>query len=515
MKRFCLFLFLLTFYFGAFAQKAPKIFKDFGKVTVSDFAETDYDDLGFDAVILFNERKVYFDSFIESLRFFDVNHCRLKVLNDSFLDNDFFQINYSGKFDYEKIISAKLNIYSCDGKKVSCVKLKSKQVKRIDNDSIISKMVFELPQVKKGDIIDFEYVLVTFDFMLPPAYDFNFKYPCLNSQMVASFPDNMRYKFDVIEENNGVNHSYGDGFQTISYAYSPQDNPNSIYYMQGRSRKFLLNFKFQTNVDTFSSSYILPVDFTENKFNSSSIGHSRVTMKAAKFTQNVNYTHPIYLRAWDQMTHLMFVYQDPDNRELSQHEAWFKLRNSGFVIVNSDSWQLLHKRMRKSPYFCKPLMKSFPLNSDLQAIADNSEFTERDVTIKKIYDYVAANILWDSTFSNHINNSPEKVLKNGIGSSAEINMTLVYLLRRAGIDAFPALGATSDFGRIDTSYANEIQFNTVFAVVRMNNNSCFLMDCSMRNHPYNKLPMKDFNNFCWAVAPESDFFIEFEESDFE
>jgi hypothetical protein len=153
-------------------------------------------------------------------------------------------------------------------------------------------------------------------------------------------------------------------------------------------------------------------------------------------------------------------------------------------------------------------MKVFPVDKTLQDIFDEAEFSDTLQTVNKIYQYVNKNVTWDSTYCNHLSKNPEKVLKTKIGSTADINLTLVALLRRAGLDAFPALTATKDYGVVDTSYANKIQFNNVLAVLRLNDSNCIVMDCSQKNNPYNQLPLKDLNNFCYAVAPEDGFFIE-------
>ncbi len=492
--------------FTVSAQRNSHGFKDFGKIDKSEFQPTDFDDLGYNAVILFAEKKVYFETYNNSLRLFHRVHLRLKVLQDGFSDSDLFTITYSGLNSYERVPSWKLSVFTLNGDKIVNTKVKYKQSHSIDKDSLNSFFTFDLPVLKRGDIIDFQYYIATYDFMLPPAYDFKYKYPALKAEFVAEFPVHMKYKYTVNDPENQVYHSSENSFLNIPYLFAPNDNPKSFYYMQGRGRRFNLNFKFQCDIDTFRVSHILPQEVADNP--NFELTYPRVVMKAAKFTQNIGYSHPIYMAAWQQMTHLLYTYADPDNRYLSESEAWFKLYDAGYIIVNSNSWQLLHKQLRKSPDFWKPVMKVFPVDKTLQDIFDEAEFSDTLQTVNKIYQYVNKNVTWDSTYCNHLSKNPEKVLKTKIGSTADINLTLVALLRRAGLDAFPALTATKDYGVVDTSYANKIQFNNVLAVLRLNDSNCIVMDCSQKNNPYNQLPLKDLNNFCYAVAPEDGFFIE-------
>ncbi|MBQ3655266.1 MAG: transglutaminase domain-containing protein [Bacteroidales bacterium] len=500
MKR--LFLFLL-FALTVSTLSAQKDVKNFGKVDGDDFKETVYDVLGYDAVTLLNYRKVYFDVYNGSLRFFNEYRLRIKALKDGVFDSETFEIPFSGRYEYEKVVSPKVIVYAQNGKKIVSHKQKLSTAEYVDRDSLNSKVIVHLPQVKAGEILELRYYFMSFDFMLPPRFEFSGKYPCLKSVLVAEFPEHMRYKFDVYDPENVVYHSENQTFVSMPYTFVPSDNPKSFYYMTSRGRRYNLNFRFSALTDTFMVSNLLPKSEYEEDFTT-----PKIIFKAYKFTQDTKHNHPIYQAGWQQMTHLLYTYADPDNRYLSQSEAWFKIYNPGFVIIKADSWEYFHKRMRKSPDFWKPVMKSFALNDTLQKIIDGVEFADSIQTIEKLYNFVNQTVEWDGNFKNHIDKNPEKVLKQKSGSSAEKNMTLVALLRRAGFDAFPALAATNDFGRIDTAYADRIQFNHVLAVVRISG-ECILMDCSEKDTPFRKIPTRDLNNCCWAVAPEKGFFIWF------
>lgn len=500
MKKVFLFLF---FAFWVNSLAGQNDLKNFGKVDGEDFRETVYDESGYDAVVLFKQKKAYFDVYNGSLRFYNENHVRMKILNDGIFTGKTYEIPFSGKNEYDKVLAVKVCVYSQNGKKVVSKKLKFKDIEYRNSDSLHSSVLIHLPEVKKGDILEMRYYFISFDFLLPPKIEFASEYPCLNSYFIASFPENMKYKYDVYEGENFVYHSQNQTFQTISYTFSPYDNPKSFYYMYS-GRRFNLNFRFSNVVDTFKVSNLLPKENYDADFQRPSI-----IMKAYKFTQDIGYSHPIYQAGWQQMTHLLYVYAEPDNRYLSQSEAWFKMYNAGYVIVKADSWDYLHKRLKKSPDFYKPLAKFFPVEPSLQKILEEAEFSDTLTVIKQLYDYVNKQVAWDGTFKNYVDKKPETVLKTQKGSSAEINLTLISLLRRAGLEAFPALSATKDFGRVDTAYASRIQFNNVLAVVKLSDEKCLVMDCSDKNSPYNQLPDRDLNGCCWAVAPDEGFFIWF------
>ena len=485
MKRYFLILIILFCFCGGLLAQSNV--KNFGKVSNDDFSETVFDDLGYDAVVLQNFRKIYFYPYNGNLRFYNEYHVRIKVLKDNLFEGKSFEIPYSGRYEYEKLLMPKGVVYSQNSGKIVSKKMKFKDFKYVDSDSLKSKVVVKLPEVKKGDVFEFRYYLATYDFMLPEKFEFSTEYPCLKSVFVGEFPEHLSYKFDVYDPQEVVSRSTNYSF--VSFGCS--------YYRNN------LNFRFHAIVDTFYVNNILP------KGEYSDLETSpKVVAKAFKFTQGINEISPIYQAAWFNMTHFLYVYSEPENRYLSQFEAMAKFYPSGYYIVRSDSWEILHKSLRKSPYFLKPVMKSFELNNDLKKIISLEPYEDTLKMIENIFNYVNQNISWDGTFKNHLDQKPENVLRTLKGNSAEINLTLVSLLRRAGIEAFPALAATKDYMKIDTSYANSIQFNHVLAVAKISD-KLLVMDCCDKNQPFDQLPQRDLNNCCWAVEPERGYFIWF------
>ncbi|MCQ2252195.1 MAG: hypothetical protein MJZ61_01965 [Bacteroidales bacterium] len=516
MRKILIIFFLLISFAESMAGRDPR-FQKFGKVSESDFAETVYDNLGYDAVVLQNDKYMFFDKLTDQLRLFNTYHIRIKVLKDGFCDSDLFRIEFSGRNQYERVTSTKCWIFQQQGAKIVCKKLNYKNFEIKGRDSLHSELHVKLPVLKKGDIIDFQYEIATYDFMLPPVWKFNCKYPCLASALVTQFPVFMRYKYYLRgSDTSEVQHISNEDFVTINYGYSPQDNPNSMYYSLGRTRHLNLIYKFRAVVDSFKVFNTLPSDiqYSGNQRNSKPLyGTSSVTMKAAQFTQNIGYSG-IHYTAWQQLTHFLYVYADPENRYLTENEVWHHFYTPGFVIVDSRDWERLHKRMWKDPDFWKPILKSVTIPAELDNLRDDMD-VEPDTmrVVNQVYGYVQKNISWDSTFSNHLGSNPETILKKQSGSSADINLTLVALLRRFGVEAFPAMAATRDYGEMDTSYANVIQFNTVLACVRLNaytsdGQEVFLLLDATSDLPAGQLPDYDKNGMCWTVPTVPGPFLE-------
>ncbi len=490
MMKTLIIILLTAFSLTAAAQKGDPDFLKFGKVSDIDFQHTDLDDMGYDAVILQNEKSMYFDRYNEDLRLYNVHHIRLKVLKDGFYDDELFTIPYSGRYEYERVIGIKCWIFSDKNSKPH--KVKYKNFKHINRDSLESRVELHLPALRAGDVLDLEYTLLTYDFVLPPIWRTNCKYPCRASRLTTNFPNFMEYKYDPKGAYaDDIVHTAGTGFISINYSL-PHGRP--------------VMFKFQANLDTFKIRHTLPVEMYESQHVSPLYGTSSVRMRAAKFTQNIGYNGG-YLTVWQYLTHLLYVYADPDNRELSRQEARHQFYPAGYVIVSSNNWPRLHKRQRKSSEFWKPLLKAVTMPDELRDIMDPDEPLDTIAATRRIYDYVRNTMAWDSTYNNHISRSVEKILKSRRGNLAEINMALVSLLRHAGIPAYTAMASTKDFGEVDTAYANTVQFNAVLACVPYEQH-LILMDATASGLPLGRIPRDRYDRVMWALSPETWYFVE-------
>ncbi|MBR3711702.1 MAG: DUF3857 domain-containing protein [Bacteroidales bacterium] len=511
--RTLLLMLLIAFTMTATAQSDDPQFPKFGKVTEKDFQHTEYDDLGQDAVILLSEKSMYFEIYNGQLRLYNNYHFRLKALKDGFKDDDLFTVHYSGMNEYEKLLTPRCSVYRLNGKKIATEKAKFKDIEYFDRDSVDSRVVITPPAIQKGDVVEIEYTIITFNFILPPIWKFSSKYPCYASRLVAKFPYFMTYKYDVkgvhskdVEHEQNVDH-----FINLNYTYSSSDNPKSLNYMSGVPERTNFIYKFGANSDEFKITHIMPDDSHDPSEVSDLYGTAAVRMRAYKFTQEIGYTDDHY-SAWQQLTHLIYTYADPDNRYIQQLEAWHKPYNPGYVLVASDSWSRLFKQQRKNPQFWKPILKEIDIPTELQSIGTSGNTFDTLAAAEKVYNYVINNITWDSTFDNHTTRSIESIMKSKKGNSAEINMTLVALMRRTGISGIAAMTSTSDFGEVDTAYANTAQFNTVLACLPYEER-LILMDATDPKKQFGKVTPGRYDRIMWFMSPFKYFFGDAEYTD--
>ncbi|MCQ2973540.1 MAG: DUF3857 domain-containing protein [Bacteroidales bacterium] len=457
-----------------FAQKDSS-FSYIKKVSLKDFEPTEIETLGdYKAVILYNQRYNYFDNYKGVLKFYNEYYFRYKALEDNFFENNQYRIDYSGRYRYEEIFELKAIIYRLENKKIKQIKVKFKDIIHVDRDSLNSYVLINFPEIKKGDIVEIKYSIPTFNFTNPPCFDFHSDYPCVQSRLITNFPEFMNYKFQISGDQSKININSKNDYFVMNYGLSLNSVKNSFiaYNILPEDN----NYSYSPVKDYYDMKiYMYPYDFQDP---------------------------PFHIQNWDRFSSLLYIYAEPENRYLSIFEASHILRNQGYIKIESNNWKRFTKYLRKSPKFWKPLMKSVPIDGELANIYDQVDNLDTLAIIQKLYDYVRFNIKWDSTYNNIINKTPENVLKDKIGSSSEINMTLISLLRRVGLNAYPVLASTRDNGNVDPNYVNLLQYNNVLAYVNFQNDNeinQLILDATSPYRPYNILDVNDLNNMYLVV----------------
>lgn len=121
---------------------------------------------------------------------------------------------------------------------------------------------------------------------------------------------------------------------------------------------------------------------------------------------------------------------------------------------------------------------------------------------RAIHDFVRGSIVWDGTHRVFAEHRLEDVLDAKRGSSAEVNLLLVALLREAGLDAEPALVSTRTNGRIVRQYPLILQFDHVLAAAKLDGRTD-LMDATDPLRPMDLLPVDVLGGEAWVVGQQA------------
>jgi hypothetical protein len=120
--------------------------------------------------------------------------------------------------------------------------------------------------------------------------------------------------------------------------------------------------------------------------------------------------------------------------------------------------------------------------------------TDKAEKVKAIYNQLHSVMKWNKLYSIAPTASITSGGSDSSGNSADINLTLVGMLRAAGIKADPVLISTRDHGKIDTSFYNPRQFNSIIAVAELDSTEV-LLDADNAFTPWAELPENDLNTW--------------------
>lgn len=136
---------------------------------------------------------------------------------------------------------------------------------------------------------------------------------------------------------------------------------------------------------------------------------------------------------------------------------------NGNRTVLRKNWVQVIKALMEDEDFGTQLKKDIPRTADLDvALKMLSDPYARMVTI---HNYVRRNMEWNGYSNIWAMDGVKSAWKDRKGTSGEINLILVNLLKDAGLKAQPLLVSTRNHGRIATHLADARQFNKVMARV--------------------------------------------------
>lgn len=161
-----------------------------------------------------------------------------------------------------------------------------------------------------------------------------------------------------------------------------------------------------------------------------------------------------------------------------------------FTYESSGSWNKIAERLKENENF------GGYLKSNIKDVIPENIRTyylplER---ASKIFDFVKNNYKWNKQFGIISSQNLKQFIKLKSGNSADVNLTLVALLRHAGLEAHPFLISTVDNGILNIFSPNLNNLNHVLASVKINN-QLYFYDATSFNSRVNIMPERDWNDF--------------------
>ena len=158
----------------------------------------------------------------------------------------------------------------------------------------------------------------------------------------------------------------------------------------------------------------------------------------------------------------------------------------GRRINMTSSWYAIVHSLIHDEDFGVQLNEPIKRTEDLEsAIRDIKDSLRKMLTI---YEYVKKNMAWNDYTSIWALKGVNAAWKEKKGTSGEINIILINLLRGAGIKANPVLASTHEHGRINPIDPGTWQFDKVMAFVHIHDKS-YVLDATDKNSSPRLIPL--------------------------
>lgn len=453
--------FLIALPLALYSQKPPI---KFGDVSLEELKMTRYDkdtsasafviaDYG-DSRIEYNTSSGFYIRF-ERLR-------RIKIFKkDAYSFADFsFPLYHSNKAD-EKLASLKASTYNLEGGKKVETKMKNDAIFKEKVDKNVDQIKITLPNVKEGSVIEISYETSSEFLFNFQDWEFQSTIPVKWSEYRARIPQYFDYQ------------KYMQGYVTAVINEEKQSQDAIRITTAERGSLSTGSNGSGTTFDTQQIDFVrhdyrwvatdVPA-FAEEPYMNNTVDYiSKINFELATI-QMPNKPAQNFMNTWENL-----------NTEFLDEE------NFGGVVNGSS--------------FLNSITKDVT-----EGISDPVEKTA------KIYAYVKSNIEWNGEYRKHTNDGLKKVLENKKGNSAELNLTLVSMFKKAGLNSNPVLISTRNHGFIRKQFPLSSQFNYVICSVTLGD-KLLLLDATDRSLPMNVLPERCLNNDGFVISKENSGWI--------
>jgi Domain of Unknown Function with PDB structure (DUF3857) len=136
------------------------------------------------------------------------------------------------------------------------------------------------------------------------------------------------------------------------------------------------------------------------------------------------------------------------------------------------SWNEVIREMQSTREFGGQLEKKIPGTDAFLSELKNTPIEEE--RMKRVYNYVRSNMRWNNMYSKYAGDGIKTPWEKKKGTSGEMNLILVNLLKETGLEVYPALVSERFHGKVNIEYPFIDQFNSVFACVIIKGRKYFL-----------------------------------------
>lgn len=330
--------------------------------------------------------------------------------------------------------------------------LPSGEVQKVKSDNVFTEQVNKqvsakkifIPNLQKGSIIEYRYELESaFIYSLYETWYFQQEMPVRWSQLTVTIPQYFTY----------------------------------VYLMQS-PKKFDLD---ESRQESMSPSFVAPYAATITTYGLANLP----AIKNEAYITTLN----------DYRAQMGFQLR----------EIYYPGRSTEKVMT---SWPELAKKMTESESFGEQYLVSGKFDKLWSAFRKAvPESTPKAELPELVLRFVSTNIKWNGENRRYSENGLNQAFTKKTGSTADLNLAVVALLRKLDFDAVPLLISTRDHGQMYSLYPFSDQFNTVVAFMYEGNGGV-LLDATNPLRPLGQMRGECYNDQGWLVDEKRPNWVE-------
>jgi len=440
-KPFTLIL-LSAFALSVKAQKpptAPSLTPEYGKIDKADLEMKTCDfEKDANAEVLFDKGSVYYD---QDFNIVMERHKRIKVFNDNGKDNANIRIEFYSINRLEDISNVQAETINLNDGKVEITKIDKKLIYTQNIDKQRSALVFTMPNVRAGSVIEFKYRWQTSSYSNFPDWFFQDKIPVKYSELSTAIPEY---------------------FEFTTQLHSRQQYAKYTTSLESRS------------IATDDAQH--PVLFSDNT--------------AVRAMANVK-----------SLPDEAYMSSGADNLQSVIFHLTTVKPIGGFVKTYSNTWAKVGAILADDDDFGKQLRKKLTNEEVIINKAKTLKTTQEKIAY--VFNEVKNTVKWDENDSWYTNDGTSHAWDKKTGNSAEVNLILYHLLNASGVKAYPMVVSTREHGKVNPAYTFLYQFNRAVVYIPVDSTKMYILDATNKYNIYSEIPYNLLNSYGLYIDKDS------------
>lgn len=228
-------------------------------------------------------------------------------------------------------------------------------------------------------------------------------------------------------------------------------------------------------------------------------------------TSDTNLTDGIVMRTYIMRNIPTYRYEPfvsslKDNIQFVEFDVNYSWNNDDNLPA-AVAWSKFCVVLLRDRFFGRQFDKELPVLKHTVESISKLSYRER---INTVFQLVKDNIEWNKEYDFYADNIDE-IWTAKKGSSGDINLTLLNILRKVGITCYPILVSTKNNGLANEKYNSLSQFDCVDVLV-IDSSASYVLDATQKKQDYKVTPLNVINTNAFLVDARKGQWIKIEES---